>query len=134
MKTNLWSNIFITIFVISLLIVTNTPLKAKDKDINNPFNDYRVESKQSIENDKDKPKNIDDDNKEKAIYLPFEWKGLICSSNKYIVLIRQNNLSHFIEQGETISGFTLIDITLEKLIFEKNGQKAVLTMRSDLNE
>ena len=134
MKTNLWSNIFITIFVISLLIVTNTPLKAKDKDINNPFNDYRVESKQSIENDKDKPKNIENDNKEKAIYLPFEWKGLICSSNKYIVLIRQNNLSHFIEQGETISGFTLIDITLEKIIFEKNGQKAVLTMRSDLNE
>jgi type II secretory pathway component PulC len=105
----------------------------KNNDIiRNPFQDYRVnkyeeETSITIKNNAN-GKDKDDSSK---LILPFKWKGIIFSNKSYIVLVVDDNKSYLVQKGDMISGFKLIEVSLEKLIFVKEGKKVVTTIRSD---
>lgn len=139
MISKYWFGITVALIVFTLIITINSPLSAieSDNDIKNPFDDYR-KTKNNIAHEKVKQKsNVIERNKKNnnaEIILPFEWTGIIASEDNYLILLERGNQSYLIEKGESILGFTLLDITINKLTFEKDDKKAVLTMRSDEND
>ena len=119
--------IFITVIFPSgnEIISSEDEIDFDKEEIRNPFSDYE------LDNDEKAKKVFKKVQKTKREKPDFIWQGLIASENSYRVLLSVNGNSHLLAPGESLEGYRIVKITVEKISLKKAGKYYFLTMGRD---